>query len=184
MGFARPLAMDILAEGVDEGEESLCRHLVRRWRGVASAGSHVVDLEGVVSRGLANEDHKLCDLCWVDGVGGVRLLGRVAPHAKELDARSPLGLAAEAHLQHAALARPGHAGAGQRAAVVYLHLHPESKRVGEAAKGLKSASASLVDDYFSKKDYLAVAYIYFKTFGVVAFQQDEYDQVEKMEGDE
>ncbi len=89
--------------------------------------------------------------------------------------------AEEAMLKKAwALVQTGQKRRGADVYLEYLHLHPESKRVGEAAKGLKSASASLVDDYFSKKDYLAVAYIYFKTFGVVAFQQDEYDQVEKM----
>lgn len=90
-------------------------------------------------------------------------------------------IAEEAMLQKAAaLVKKGE---GRKAADIYLeflHLHPESKRVADAAKGLKSASAQLIDDYFAKKDYLAVAYVYFKSYGAVALQADEYAQVNKI----
>ena len=59
-------------------------------------------------------------------------------------------------------------------------MHPESKRVAEAAKGLKTASAALIDEYYAKKDYLAVAYVYFKSYGAVALLSDEYPQVSKI----
>ena len=89
--------------------------------------------------------------------------------------------AEEAMLKKAwALVETGQKRRGADVYLEFLYLHPESKRVAEAAKGLKSASASLVDEYFAKKDYLAVAYIYFKSFGAIALQQDEYDQVNKI----
>ncbi|MEE9911265.1 MAG: tetratricopeptide repeat protein [Deltaproteobacteria bacterium] len=87
----------------------------------------------------------------------------------------------EAMLQKAAaLVRKGQ---GRKAADVYLEflkLHPESKRVADAARGLKTASAALIDEYYAKKDYLAVAYVYFKSFGAVSLQADEYPQVNKI----
>lgn len=90
-------------------------------------------------------------------------------------------IAEEAMLQKgAALVQKGQ---GRKAADVYLeflNLHPESKRVAEAARGLKTASASLIDEYYAKKDYLAVAYVYFKSYGAVVLQADEYPQVHKI----
>ncbi|MFO7569303.1 MAG: tetratricopeptide repeat protein [Smithellaceae bacterium] len=74
-------------------------------------------------------------------------------------------------------------GQKRRAAEIYLeflNLYPESKLAAEAARGLKSASADLIDEYYAKKDYLAVAYIYFTSFGSVVLQDDEYQQVEKI----
>lgn len=71
----------------------------------------------------------------------------------------------------------------RKAADVYLEflsLYPESKRIGAAARGLKSASAALIDEYYAKKDYLAVAYVYFRSFGAVDLQSDEYPQVSKI----
>lgn len=80
----------------------------------------------------------------------------------------------------AALVRKGE---GRKAADVYLEflsLHPESKRSAEAARGLKTASAQLIDEYYDKKDYLAVAYVYFKSYGAVPLQADESVQINKI----
>ncbi len=74
-------------------------------------------------------------------------------------------------------------GQGRKAADVYLEflrLHPESKRVADAAKGLKAVSAALIEEFYAKKDYLAVAYVYFKSYGAVTLQADEYPQVNKI----
>jgi len=74
-------------------------------------------------------------------------------------------------------------GQKRKAADVYLEflsLFPESKRIGDAARGLKSAASAIIDEYFAKKDYLAVAYIYFRSFGAVPLQADEYPQVQKI----
>ena len=71
----------------------------------------------------------------------------------------------------------------RKAADVYLEfliLHPESDRVADAARRLKTASAQLIDDYFAKEDYLAVAYVYFRCYGAVELQAGEYDQVNKI----
>jgi len=71
----------------------------------------------------------------------------------------------------------------RKAADVYLEflsLHPESNREAEAAKGLKTVSAQLIKDYFAREDYLAVAYVYFKSFGAVELQAGEYDEVNKI----
>ena len=72
---------------------------------------------------------------------------------------------------------------GRRAADVYLDFlrqYPQSKRVADAAQGLKTASGALIDEYYAKKDYLAVAYVYFKSYGAVSLQADEYPQVNKI----
>lgn len=88
--------------------------------------------------------------------------------------------------QDAMLAKAGalvKKGQGRKAADVYLEflsLYPESKRLDDAAKGLKSASAALIDEYFAKKDYLAVAYVYFRSFGAVPLLAEEYPQVQKI----
>ncbi len=74
-------------------------------------------------------------------------------------------------------------GQRRKAADVYLEflsLYPESKRIAEASRGLKSASTDLIDEYYAKNDYLAVAYVYFRSFGAVALQADEYPQVNKI----
>lgn len=71
----------------------------------------------------------------------------------------------------------------RKAADVYLEflsLHPESEMVAQAARGLKTASAQLIEDYFAQGDYLAVAYVYFKSYGAVELQAGEYDQVNKI----
>ena len=90
-------------------------------------------------------------------------------------------LGEEAMLQKAvALVKKGQ---GRKAADVYLEflkLHPESKKVADAAKGLKTASAALIDESYAKKDYLAVAFVYFKSFGAVSLQADEYPQINKI----
>ncbi len=86
-----------------------------------------------------------------------------------------------------ALLKKGDALAGtkqkRRAAEIYLeflNLYPESKLAADAARGLKSASADMIDEYYAKKDYLAVAYIYFTSFGSVALKEDEYDQMSRI----
>lgn len=74
-------------------------------------------------------------------------------------------------------------GQGRRAADVYLdflHQYPQSKRVADAAQGLKTASGALIDEYYARKDYLAVAYVYFKSYNAVSLQADEYPQVNKI----
>ena len=90
-------------------------------------------------------------------------------------------IAEEAMLQKAAaLVKKGQ---GRRAADFYLEflsLFPESKRIVAASRGLKSASTALIDEYYAKKDYLAVAYVYFRSFGAVALQEDEYPQISKV----
>jgi len=71
----------------------------------------------------------------------------------------------------------------RKAADVYLEflsLFPESRRINEASRGLKSAASAIIDDYYAKKDYLAVAYVYFRSFGAVPLQEDEYPQVQKI----
>ncbi len=71
----------------------------------------------------------------------------------------------------------------KKAADVYLefiNMYPSSKMVDEAKTGFKKASAGLIDDYFAKKDYLAVAYIYFKAYKSVPVQPDEYKQLSKI----
>ncbi len=96
--------------------------------------------------------------------------------------KNPTGeIAQEAMLQKAAaLVKKGQ---GRKAADVYLDFlrqYAQSKRVAEAARGLKTASGTLIDEYYAKKDYLAVAYVYFKSYGAVALQPDEYHQVNKI----
>jgi TolA-binding protein len=71
----------------------------------------------------------------------------------------------------------------KKAADVYLeflNLYPQSKLVNDAQKGLKLASITLIDEYYHKKDYLAVADIYFKAYRAVPLQADEYDIVNKI----
>ena len=90
-------------------------------------------------------------------------------------------VAEEAMLQKAvALVKKGQ---GRKAADVYLdflNLFPQSKRVAEAARGLKTASSALIEEYFARKDYLAVAYVYFRSYGAVVLQADEHPQVQKI----
>lgn len=74
-------------------------------------------------------------------------------------------------------------GQRRKAADVYLEflsLFPESPRIPDASRGLKSAAADLIDEYFAKKDHLAVAYVYFRSFGALPLQSDEYPQVQKI----
>lgn len=96
--------------------------------------------------------------------------------------RNPTGdIGEEAMLQKAAaLVKKGE---GRKAADVYLEflrLYPESKRAANASSGLKTASAALIEEYYAKKDYLAVAYVYFRSYGAVPLQADEYAQVNKI----
>jgi TolA-binding protein len=71
----------------------------------------------------------------------------------------------------------------RKAADVYLeflNLYPQSKLINEARRGLKIASVTLIDEYYQKKDYLAVADIYFKAYRAVPLQADEYEIVNKI----
>lgn len=71
----------------------------------------------------------------------------------------------------------------KKAADVYLdflNMYPSNKLTDEARKGFKKASTGLIDDYYDKKDYLTVAYIYFKAYKAVPMQSDEYEQVNKI----
>ena len=71
----------------------------------------------------------------------------------------------------------------RKAADVYLEflsLFPESKRISEASSGLKSAAAAIIDEYSARKDHLAVAYVYFRSFGALPLQAEEYPQVQKI----
>ncbi len=122
------------------------------------------------------------------GIKAFRFLNNIHYYKNPMDTYDTLimknakgDIAEEAMLQKAAaLVKKGE---GRKAADIYLeylNLHPESKRVVDAAKGLKSASAQLIDDYFAKKDYLAVAFVYFKSYGAVALQAEEHAQVNKI----
>jgi tetratricopeptide (TPR) repeat protein len=71
----------------------------------------------------------------------------------------------------------------RKAADVYLEfisLFPDSKRIDDAARGLKSAASAIIDEYFAKKDYLAVAYVYFRSFGALPVSAEEYPQIQKI----
>jgi TolA-binding protein len=62
----------------------------------------------------------------------------------------------------------------------YLKLYPQGKQIAEAKKGLKLASFTLIEDNYQKKDYLAVADIYFNAFRTLPLQAEEYEIVNKM----
>ncbi len=62
----------------------------------------------------------------------------------------------------------------------FLNMYPSNKMTDEARKGFKTASADLIDDYYDKKDYLTVAYIYFKAYKAAPMQADEYKQINKI----
>ena len=69
------------------------------------------------------------------------------------------------------------------AADVYLEFlkkYPQSKMADEARKGLKLASVTLIDESYRKKDYLAVADMYFKAYRDLPLQTDEYETVNKI----
>jgi TolA-binding protein len=71
----------------------------------------------------------------------------------------------------------------KKASDVYLELlnmYPQSKMADEARKGFRKNSAGIIDEYFDKKDYLAVAYIYFKAYKNVPVQADEFKQINKI----
>jgi TolA-binding protein len=71
----------------------------------------------------------------------------------------------------------------KKASDVYLELlnmYPQSKMADEARKGFRKNSAGIIDEYFDKKDYLAVAYIYFKAYKNVPVQADEFKQISKI----
>jgi tetratricopeptide (TPR) repeat protein len=122
------------------------------------------------------------------GIKAFRFLNHVHYYRNPIDTYDTLimknatgDIAEEAMLQKAAaLVKKGQ---GRKAADVYLDfllLHPQSKKVAEAARGLKTASGALIDEYYAKKDYLAVAYVYFKSYGAVALQADEYPQINRI----
>lgn len=74
-------------------------------------------------------------------------------------------------------------GQGRKAADIYidfLQQYPQSKRVADATIGLKKAAGALIDEYYDKKDYLAVAYVYFKSYRIVTLRANEYPQVSKI----
>jgi len=71
----------------------------------------------------------------------------------------------------------------KKASDVYLELlnmYPQSKMAEEARKGFRKNSAGIIDEYFDKKDYLAVAYIYFKAYKNIPVQADEFKQITKI----
>jgi TolA-binding protein len=71
----------------------------------------------------------------------------------------------------------------RKAADIYLEFlkkYPQSKITDEVKKGLKLASGALIDCSYEKKDYLAVADIYFKAYRAVPLQPDEYEIVDKI----
>jgi TolA-binding protein len=122
------------------------------------------------------------------GVKVVLSLNNVNYYKQPLDAydailrKNPTGEIAElATLRKADALQKMHRN--KKAADVYLEFlntYPSSKVVGEAREGFKAASAGLIDDYFDKKDYLAVAYIYFQAYKAIRIQNDEYKQVSKI----
>jgi tetratricopeptide (TPR) repeat protein len=71
----------------------------------------------------------------------------------------------------------------RKAADIYLEFlkkYPQSKITDEVRKGLKLASGALIDCSYEKKDYLAVADIYFKAYRAVPLQPDEHEIVDKI----
>lgn len=62
----------------------------------------------------------------------------------------------------------------------FLKKHPQSKMANEARKSLKQASVALIDESYRKNDYLTASDIYFKVYGVVPLQPDEYETVDKI----
>jgi tetratricopeptide (TPR) repeat protein len=62
----------------------------------------------------------------------------------------------------------------------FLKLYPQSKMIEEARKGLKLASGTLLDEFFQKKDFLAVVDIYYNAYGSLPLQLDEYDRTNKI----
>jgi len=122
------------------------------------------------------------------GIKAFRFLNNIHYYRAPLDAYDALILKnAKGPVAEEAVLQKGRAlvkkGQGRKAADVYLgflRTYPQSQRVAEAARGLKAASGALIDEYFARKDYLAVAYVYFKSYGAVALQADEYPQVSKI----
>ena len=122
------------------------------------------------------------------GVKVVSSLNNINYYKKPIDAydtilmKNPAGEIAEsATLKKADALQKMHRN--KKAADVYLeflNMYPKSKMADEARAGFKKASAGLIDDYFDKKDYLAVAYIYFKAYQAVPVQADEYKQLSKI----
>lgn len=122
------------------------------------------------------------------GIKAFRFLNHIHYYKDPMDAydtlimkKAAVEITEEAILQKAAaLVKKGQ---GRKAADVYLDFlrqYPQSKKAAEAARGLKTASGALIDEYYSKKDYLAVAYVYFKSYGAVVLQYDEYHQINKI----
>lgn len=61
-----------------------------------------------------------------------------------------------------------------------LNMNPQSKTAEEARKGLRKNAAGIIDEYFGKKDYLAVAYIYYKAYKNDPVRADEFKQINKI----
>ena len=59
----------------------------------------------------------------------------------------------------------------------FINLYPQSKIMDEARKGLKLVSGTIIDDFYRKKDYVAVADIYFKAYPALPLKSDEYNIV-------
>ncbi|MEN6621406.1 MAG: tetratricopeptide repeat protein [Smithella sp.] len=62
----------------------------------------------------------------------------------------------------------------------FLKKHPQSKMLNEVRKSLKQASVALIGESFSKNDYLTVSDAYFKAYGTVPLQADDYETVDKI----
>jgi len=122
------------------------------------------------------------------GIKAFRFLNHIHYYRDPMDTYDTLimknatgDIAEEAMLQKAAaLVKKGQRRKAADVYLEFLRLHPESKRLAQAARGLKTASAALIEEYYAKKDYLAVAYVYFKSYGAVVLQADEYPQVNKI----
>jgi len=56
----------------------------------------------------------------------------------------------------------------------FINLYPQSKIMDEARKGLRLVSGTIIDDFYRKKDYVAVADIYFKAYPSLPLKNDEY----------
>jgi TolA-binding protein len=100
----------------------------------------------------------------------------------QLLARHPTGeIAEEALLQKAEiLIKKNEKRKAADVYLEYLRRFPAGRKTAAAARGLKTTSTALIDESFAKKDYLAVAYVYFKAYGAVTLGADEYPQVDKI----
>jgi len=104
MDLSRPVAVDVLPESINEGEDFPSLDSVFRRRRIGSAGANMVDLELVIFHRLDHIDKQLGDLGGIQGVQAQAMMadaGRVAAHAKEFDTELNPAADFQLDLQHA-----------------------------------------------------------------------------------